>query len=75
MKFLINYFNEIFNYCLNIVSYCIQKTALIIAVEKENINIVSLLLNHKDIDVNAKLIANQFFVLMSFSITIFFIKF
>lgn len=38
-----------------------QRTALIIAVEKENLEIIDLLLQNQDIDTNAKFILNQLF--------------
>lgn len=37
------------------------KTALIIAVNKQNVEIVQLLLQHPDIDVNAKAILKDFY--------------
>lgn len=47
MKLKINFFNEI-------IFICFDKTALFIAVEKGNIEIVDILLSRKNTDINAK---------------------
>ena len=54
MKFQIKSFYEIPEIILWNLNYHIFKTALYIAVEKENVEIVQLLLNQENIDINMK---------------------
>ena len=51
MKFIINYFNQI--------NLHIYKTAFYLAVEKENIEIIKLLLTNYKIDINILYILND----------------
>lgn len=51
----------------------LNKTTFFIAIEKENLDIIELLLSQHDIDINRKSILNQIYFFISFRIKCFLI--